>query len=564
MSSSSIFDYVIAGGGTVGCVLASRLSQAGCSVALLEAGPEDYSEKVMTPLAAPTLLGTPLQYNYLSTEQPHLLQRRIPNCGGRLLSGSSAVNYGNWTRCHSADYDAWAELVGSERWGYQRLLKYFRRAEHYHDPNTSSEEHGFDGPIYTTANTRKYPLREPLQGALSESGLSFNKDANGGFPLGFTGLAENWKDGKRQPAGLAYDLSKAAVFTNAVAKRIIFSDEDTKTASGIELLDGRIFQAAKEVLVCCGSFKTPQLLMISGIGPSDHLSSHNIQTIADLPVGQNLHDHLSATLYWKLRHPERGLAIGHPNFMKPEFKDGNPIDWIITAPIPDTTRAAKIDKIAPDDPIIRQLRGHCEIFISYAPIAAPAFFKESLASTHISSPILGLLPTSRGTLTLSSADPLADPIINPNYLDTEIDREAMRTGFRIILRAMLDTPQGKSFIEEETPPPGQPQLTASSSDQEIDSRLEFIGRSFYQAAGTASMGKVVDEDLKVKDLHHLRVVDASILPLPLAGHYQCKSPDEYSFHGRQLSYLHFILGPMYAIAEAAADLVLGIEWEYLS
>ncbi|KAK0507629.1 hypothetical protein JMJ35_010152 [Cladonia borealis] len=531
--SASTFDFIIAGGGTVGCTLASRLSLAGYSVAVFEAGPEDYSEKVMSPLAAPSLHGTPLEYDYLSQEQPHLANRRIKNSGGCLLSGSSATNYANWTRCHSADYDAWAHLVGSDRWSYRGLLKYFKKSEHHHDPSADPGTYGFNGPIYTTAGARQYPLRDSVREALSETGLRFNAEPNGGCPLGYGPFTENWKDGKRQPAGKAYDLSEAAVFTRAVVKRVMIDAE--RTAVGIELLDGRTYGAVKEVLVCCGSIKTPQLLMLSGIGPSSHLSSHGIPVTVDLPVGQNLHDHLSATLYWKLKHPEWGLAIGSPNFMKPEFRCGNPIDWIATESIADPSRAVKIDKLAPDDLLIRQPRGHVELFVSYAPIAAPAFFEYSLAGTHISTPVLGLLPTSRGFISLASRDASAAPIIDPNYLDTEMDREAVRTGIRSAVRMMLGTPHGQSFVEEETPPPGQPRLSLSSSDQDIDRRIQVIGRSFYQCAGTAAMGKVVDTDLRVNGIRNLRVVDASILPLPLAGHYQC---------------------PMYAIAESAADLIL--------
>lgn len=368
-----------------------------------------------------------------------------------------------------------------------------------------------------------------------EAGLQFNQDANDGNPLGFAALTENWKDGKRQPAAKAYDISKASVYTDVMVERVIINEE--KTAKGIELVDGRIYIANQEVLVCCGSIKTPQLLMLSGVGPHDQLASHGIPTVADLPVGKGLHDHLSATMYFKLRHPERGLAIGSSRFgeMAPDFKNGNPIDWIVTETIKDPSRAAKGLEIAANDSLLARPRGHVEFFISYAPIAAPAFFDYSLVGTHISTPILGLLPTSRGNISLASTDPTADPIIDPNYLDSEIDREAMRTGVRSVLHTMLDTAAGKAIIEEETPPPGQSPLSSSSSDSDIDGRLAAVGRSFFQCAGTAAMGKVVDTTLRVKGVKRLRVVDASILPLPLAGHYQC---------------------PVYAMAELAADLVL--------
>ena len=517
--STHSFDYLIAGGGTAGCTLASRLSLAGHSVALFEAGPEDYSEKVMAPLAAPTLHGTALEYNYTTAEQRHLFNRKLPNYGGRVLGGSSTVNYGNWTRGHAADYDAWADLVGDQRWSYEGLKKYFLANECCHDEGTDKVEHGFEGPMHTAASGREYPLRATFGNALNAIGLAFNADANAGDPMGYAILTENWKNGKRQPAGLAYDLSKTSVFLETTVKRIIL---DEKSATGIELMDGRTFNAQKEVLICCGSIKTPQLLMLSGIGPASHLESHGIPVIADLPVGQNLHDHLSGTLWFKLKHPENGLAIGHPKFMKPEFKDGNPIDWIVTASIADTSKAVKQDKLASDDPLVRQARGHVEFFISYAPIAASAFFDYSLVGTHISTPILTLLPTSRGTIMLASTDPSNDPIIDPQYFETELDREAFRTGFRLVMRTMLDTEYGQSIIESETPPPGQPRLTSGASDEEIDQRARTVGRSFFQSAGTAAMGKVVDTELRVMGIGKLRVVDASVLPLPLAGHYQCK------------------------------------------
>ena len=320
-----------------------------------------------------------------------------------------------------------------------------------------------DQIMHVTVADRYYPLKEPLRKAFVESGVSYNPNANGGDPLGFAALSENWKDGHRQPASQAYDLTKAHVFTETTVKKILI-DENTKTASGIELVDGRAFKAAKEVLVCCGSIKTPQLLMLSGIGPAKHLDSHGIHVIEDLPVGKNLHDHLSATLYFKLKDPEKGLAIGSARFSEtaPDFKKGNPIDWIVTLPIPDTLQASIADSISADNPLVAKPRGHVEFFVSYAPIAAPAFFDYSLAGTHISTPILGLLPISRGSITLSSTDATADPIIDPNYMDAELDREAMRTGVRAVLHTMLDSNAGRSIIEEETPPPSQVSTSPSS------------------------------------------------------------------------------------------------------
>lgn len=392
-----------------------------------------------------------------------------------------------------------------------------------------------DAAVIVTSRTRNYPLKEPLRKALIETGLDHNENANDGDPLGFAALSENWADGKRQPASKAYGLPNAVVHMNAIVKRIVI--DDNGTAKGIQLLNGKIFRANKEVLVCCGSLKTPQLLMLSGIGPSAHLRSHGIAVVADLPVGQDLHDHLSATMFWQLRHPERELAIGSSLFSDnvPDFKDGNPIDWMIMGSASPPTRQDSGGNNASEDFPVVPRRGDFEFFVSYAPIASSAFFDYSLAATHITTPILGLLPTSRGTVTLASTDPSADPIIDPSYLATETDRRIMRAGIRTALRTMLDTTSGRTIITAETPPPGQILLSSSSTDEEIDDRLRTVGRSFYQSAGTAAMGKVVDSSLRVKEVIHLRAVDASIFPLPLAGHYQY---------------------PVYTMAECAADIIL--------
>lgn len=535
------FDYVIVGGGTAGCVLASRLSHAGSSVVVLESGPEEYSDMVMSPTQAPALHATPLEYHYLSTKQEQLRGREIGNYGGHLLSGSSGVNYGNWTRCHSADYDAWAALVGDDRWSYARMLKYFKKTEHHHAPNADREVHGFGGPIHTNALARNYPLREPVRKALLESGIAFNPELNTGSPLGFSAFQENWKDAKRQPAGLAYDLSKATIHTNTTVAKLVI-DAATKTTKGAVTIDGRTFTAKKEVLVCGGSVKSPQILMLSGIGPSKHLASHNIPVVADLPVGENLHDHLACTFYWKLKHPEQGLAAGSPGFNDPSFATGLPIEWIVTGSTSQDaiSAAAKIDGLPANDPLLTQPRGNFEFFIAYAPLGAPPIFKDKMFApgTHVATPVLGLLPTSRGSVTLTDTNPETNPIIDPAYYSTAMDRAAQRAGLRAALRAMQDTEAGKSMFEGETAPPGLPGLTSSSTDAELDERVENTAYSFYQCAGTAAMGSVVDGACRVKEIENLRVVDASVLPLPLAGHYQA---------------------PVYALAESMADVLLGQE-----
>ena len=199
--------------------------------------------------------------------------------------------------------------------------------------------------------------------------------------------------------------------------------------------------------------------------------------------------------------------------------------------------AARIDQISPDDPYLDAPRGNAEILVAYAPVASGgASYALPFDGKHISSPVILLLPTSRGKVTIASADPLDDPALDPNYVNTETDRAALRAGIRQALRIM-ETSAAKEFVEGETPPPGFSVLTSASSDEELDARIEFVGNSFYQYCGTAAMGAVVDSQCRVLGgVQGLRVMDASVLPVPLAGHYQA---------------------PMYAFAEAAADMLLG-------
>jgi choline dehydrogenase-like flavoprotein len=539
------YDYIICGGGTVGCVLASRLSHAGHRVLVVEAGPEDYNEQIMSPIAAAQLHGTAFEYNLMSTPQPGLGNRALPTYAGKLLSGSSAVNYGLWTRGHSADYDAWAEVVGDDRWSYKNMLKYFKKVQKHHDLGGNPDWYGFDGPISTTAGVRIYPLRETVYQAMTAAGIPFNPDINGGNPLGFGSFTENWKNAQRQPAGKAYDLSRATILTNSVVARVDF--DESKTATGVTLTDGTRYAARKEVIVSCGALKTPQLLMLSGIGPEGHLSQHGIKTIVDLPVGEGYHDHPSATLFWKLKNPEKGFALGSPLFnQQPEYLHGNPVEWLATVSTPreELVQAAKVDNISPQDhPYLKEPRASIEIMICYGPISTPTpSFQLPFDGTHISTPVILLLPTSRGKITLANTDPKADPILDPNCLATETDRVALRAGMRLAMRIMETDPAREVVVEEgDTPPlPGYyaPLTSTNSSDAEIDQRIQMVGGTFVQNAGTAAMGTVVDSQCRVKGgVKNLRVCDASVLPVPIAGHYQA---------------------PMYALGEAvAADILLG-------
>jgi len=360
------------------------------------------------------------------------------------------------------------------------------------------------------------------------TGATFNPDMNSGDPNGLAQLVENWHNASRQHAAICYDLRGVHVITETVVQRVLF---DGDRAVGVELLDGAKLMSRKEIILSAGAIRTPQVLMLSGIGPLTELSKHNIQQKVDLPVGQNLHDHGSLNIVWKLKHPEQGLAFGSPGFNKPEYMTGNPMDWFLSAAAPDADlrRAAEIDGEAFQE----GSRTDYEVTVMYAVTAAAPVEMAKMDGTHITTGILCLSPTSRGTISLVSDKASDTPLIDPKYFATEHDRVVMRSGIRKCLEVMESAPL-QDIIESETPPPGMPKLTCRSSDKEIDDRLKAMSWSWFHTAGTAAMGKVVDTQCNVKGVRGLRVVDASIMPLSITAHLQAS---------------------VYAIAEAAADII---------
>ncbi|KAM0255736.1 hypothetical protein ACHAQJ_005490 [Trichoderma viride] len=543
-------DYIIIGGGLAGCVLASRLKEANSSlsIVLIEAGKDPTGHPLTTaPLACFAAHYSDLDYAYRTTPQEHLGGRQCYAAAAKALSGGSAINYGTWTRGPAVDFDRWANEVSDSGWSYHGLLPYFKKTERYTlSPRMDPEQHGARGPVHIVSVSssdplRKYPLREPLERAWLELGVERVWDANGGESLGLTEIAESWRDGKRQCASQSYSLSGVTVLCSTIVHRVIIEDRSgVKAASAVELLDGWIITTSREIILSCGTYRTPQVLMLSGIGNKEDLARNKIPMIVDCPeVGRNFHDHLAAFLWWKLKHPERGLAMGTPEWRDPAYSKGLPADWIAFQHIPTDilSKALVADGESTDaHDLLKPERCHLETLTCYAPAGAQlAGVSIPIDGTHIATAVLGMTPTSRGTVTISSNDPRAPPEIDPNYYATEADRQSLRYGIRQAFQLLQETESGGSIVENEVPPAGCPILNANSTDAEIDARIRRVGNTFYHAGGTASMGRVVDTQLRLFGIDGLRVVDASVIPIPVAAHYQAI---------------------VYAIAEKAADMIL--------
>ena len=532
----SSFDFVVVGGGLIGCPIASLLSKdkTSPSVALIEAGPDVYDNaNVSSALGAFALHRTSVDWAYMTTSQSNLENRVGYNAAGKGLSGSSLMNYGQWTRGDRADYADWARVVQDQSWTYDALLPYFRKVENYHGV-VNPERHGYEGPMHVatvsaSSSSRNYPLRQPLRDAWAELGVSEVKDGNNGSPLGLSECAENFQDGKRQPSGKVYDLSQVRLFTNSMAEKILLvKHEGNVSATGVVLTSGNILRASKQVIICTGAHRTPQLLMLSGIGSPSELATHGIETMVEAPeVGKNYMDHFAVWQYWKLRHPETGLSMGSPAWKTPSFFIGQPCDFNVL----ESASGGPVHSSASTD------NSRCDLKtqVIYAGASQRYGLNIPMDGSHIATNLMLTLPTSRGSIAITSASPQDVPLINPNCYATPEDRSRTIYGMRRLLHLFLDTKAGKEIVESETVPPECGPLNSNSTDEDIDARVRKTGVNFFHSQGSASMGRVVDTSFRVYGAHRLRVADASVVPVPIAANPQAL---------------------LYALAERAAEMIL--------
>ncbi|KAK8851935.1 choline dehydrogenase [Apiospora arundinis] len=552
-------DYVVVGGGITGCVIASRLSQSGDSdqkkpqVVLLEAGPDPAGNPAAAGfLSGLSLLGSEYDYSFRTEPVSGTADRVHTLNVGKVLGGGSILNLGGWLRADAADYDDWGHAVGDERWSYAGLKPWFCKTERFFsgdDVDTDTEHYGRDGPMHVApvsvgeSGIRKYPLREPVREAWAELGVPANLRRKHGHNGGLVEFSENAREGMRQPAQSVYPLDDSEnpvrVYTNTLVRRVIFSEKKDKngvtTAIGVELADGRTITARKEVILCAGAFRTPQVLMLSGIGPSAVLEAQEIPLVHDAPdVGQNLHDHFALYLAYRLRDPSLGQALGSAAFqakMDPKFSNSPlPWDWVVSQPLPAEViekHASEAGKTTTEKQYLQ--RNLFEVITIYVP-PIPGI---PIGGSHIATSTMLLRPTSRGAVTLRSRDPNDAPRIQPNHLATTLDRDTLVHAARTTLKAMLETTSMKAIVAGESPPsviglgsegeglesPLVP-LTADDSEEVLEDRIRRTGMAHAHPGGTAAMGKVVDTEGKVLGVKGLRVADASIVPIPLGGHPQ--------------------------------------------
>jgi choline dehydrogenase-like flavoprotein len=264
-------------------------------------------------------------------------------------------------------------------------------------------------------------------------------DLNSGSPQGLAEMVENRRNGLRQVASAVYPLKGVQVMTDTLIKRVLIEERQGKDmATGVELASGTNLTARREVILSAGAYRTPQILLLLGIGPIAELKHHGIVQTVDAPeVGKNFHDHMSVTQWWKLRNPEAGVASGSPLWKDAAFRKGNPLDFIITQTVPyeGLKSALATDEggmVSDEHPLLSPRRSHMEAFVLYAGAnkSEPLIPMDGI---HVSTSVVILLPTWRGSITLASTDPATSPLIDPNYYATEADRYVMRTSLKKVM-----------------------------------------------------------------------------------------------------------------------------------
>ncbi|EGX93356.1 glucose dehydrogenase, putative [Cordyceps militaris CM01] len=518
-----LWDYIFVGGGLSAAVTSNRLlhHHPALKILVIEAGANANNDPS----------GRPIRLEVQNVPQVHLNNRQIDLPCGKALGGGTVINVGGWSRGAKRDYDLWAETVGDDRWSYDGLLPYFRETERVANASINPQQHGGDGPVYIQgiiSTERQFPLREKVLDSWKDVGVNSLPflDGNAGEPNGVGDLFENRREGRRQIASVVYPLDGISVLTETLVAKVLLEPNANSRrphrAVGVQLANGTEIKG-KDVILSAGAIRTPQVLMLSGIGPPMELAKHNITPKVISPdVGQHLVDHGLFPVQWKLKDPSAGYAIGSGNllFKKAQYGWGIPADFLVSAGVGDKEGLAKAieedEGSKPDlktHPLLNQERTFNEYIVVYAGLPD---------GSTISSLMVHLLPTSRGSVTLASSDIKDAPLVDPNYYATAVDRFVARDGMRRLLAfALGQTPLGRYVVDGDAGALGfDAPFGLDSTDDYIDKRFAAALGSTHHPMGTAAMGKVVDNKLRVKGVAGLSVVDASVFPVAITAHLQ--------------------------------------------
>jgi choline dehydrogenase-like flavoprotein len=494
------YDYVIVGAGSAGCVLANRLSEdPGVEVLLIEAGGRDDSDLIRIPAAFPALMRTDKDWDHLSGYEPGCNNRRIVLPRGRVLGGSSSTNGMVYIRGHRLDYDEWRDL-GCAGWGWDEMLPCFKRAED--NERGADELHGAGGPLRVSDGRSRNPIAKAFIDAAVAHGLEATDDFNGPEQDGVGWYQVTQHDGLRCSAAAAY-LRPALVRPNLCVEtdvqvlKVLFDGTRAIGVQGVRLGEVLDFRASTEVIVSCGAYNSPQLLMLSGIGRPDELAQFGIDPVAESPgVGLNLSDHPACgAVYLASREDSLFGAMNPDNLASLATGGRGPLTSSIAEAGGFWRTRGGLD--APD------VQLHCIPALLLEEGLVPGHAHGLTVAANVAKPL------SRGRVVLVSPDPTAKPLIVHNYYAEPDDLYAQIEGLRLCMEIAQTEPLSDWVARPYLCP-------ASTSDEDVAAHVRARAQTAYHPVGTCKMGvdelAVVDPQLRVRGVEGLRLVDASIMP----------------------------------------------------